>query len=300
MVKDMSSRMERYNYLNEEENNSPSRVSKNSVLYDEVKASELTRVNNNSNVKIIEQTGKTIDLEKIKKYIKDNSDTNKARRKVISLPEEDNSTPVKVEENKVYDINSVLEKARENRSIEYSSERYRQVRSNEYDILNKIKMYEEPDSEEEATDDLNTDERTIVDLINTVTVHKGDVNLLEELMAGGETTGPISEEQSKNDITNEISEYIENKKSVVLDKDSLVEDKTEELVNLKEKIDEMDKSFYTNSMTFNKDDFEGFDELEKSVKKSSIFKTLLIIILIISIIASLVIIGNYVFELGLF
>lgn len=292
--------MERYNYLNEEENNSPSRVSKNSVLYDEVKASELTRVNNNSNVKIIEQTGKTIDLEKIKKYIKDNSDTNKARRKVISLPEENNSTPVKVEENKVYDINSVLEKARENRSVEYSSERYRQVRSNEYDILNKIKMYEEPDSEEEVTDDLNTDERTIVDLINTVTVHKGDVNLLEELMAGGDTTGPISEEQSKNDITNEISEYIENKKSVVLDKDSLVEDKTEELVNLKEKIDEMDKSFYTNSMTFNKDDFESFDELEKSVKKSSIFKTLLIIILIISIIASLVIIGNYVFELGLF
>lgn len=292
--------MERYNYLNEEENNSPSRVSKNSVLYDEVKASELTRVNNNSNVKIIEQTGKTIDLEKIKKYIKDNSDTNKARRKVISLPEEDNSTPVKVEENKVYDINSVLEKARENRSVEYSSERYRQVRSNEYDILNKIKMYEEPDSEEEVTDDLNTDERTIVDLINTVTVHKGDVNLLEELMAGGDTTGPISEEQSKNDITNEISEYIENKKSVVLDKNSIDNDKTEELVNLKEKIDEMDKSFYTNSMTFNKDDFEGFDELEKSVKKSSVFKTLLIIILIISIIASLVIIGNYVFELGLF
>lgn len=291
--------MERYNYLSEDDKSSPSRVSKNSVLYDEVKASELTRVNNNSNVKIIEQTGKTIDLEKIKKYIKDNSYTNKARRKVISLPEEDNSTPVKVEENKVYDINSVLEKARENRSVEYSSERYRQVRSNEYDILNKIKMYEEP-LEEEVTDDLNTDERTIVDLINTVTVHKGDVNLLEELMAGGDTTGPISEEQSKNDITNEISEYIENKKNVILDKDSMEEDKTEELVNLKEKIDEMDKSFYTNSMTFNKDDFEGFDELEKSVKKSSIFKTLLIIILIFSIIASLVIIGNYVFELGLF
>lgn len=63
---------------------------------------------------------------------------------------------------------------------------------------------------------------------------------------------------------------------------------------------DLDKSFYTNSMTFSKDDFEGFDELEKSVKKSSFIKTFLIIILILSIVASLIIIGNYVFDLGLF
>ena len=62
----------------------------------------------------------------------------------------------------------------------------------------------------------------------------------------------------------------------------------------------MDDSFYTNSMTFNKKDFEGFDELEKSVKKNSIFGTIMIIILVIFIIATLVIMANYVFNLGLF
>ena len=66
--------MEKYNYLNNEQvENTQSRVSKNIALYDEVKECELSRVNNNSNVKIIEQTGKTIDLEKIKKYINDNN-----------------------------------------------------------------------------------------------------------------------------------------------------------------------------------------------------------------------------------
>ena len=78
--------MEKYNYLNNEQvENTQSRVSKNIALYDEVKECELSRVNNNSNVKIIEQTGKTIDLEKIKKYINDNNEKNKVRRKMISL-----------------------------------------------------------------------------------------------------------------------------------------------------------------------------------------------------------------------
>ena len=82
--------MERYNYLNNEQvENTQSRVSKNIALYDEVKECELSRVNNNSNVKIIEQTGKTIDLEKIKKYINENNETNKARRRMISLPKEE-------------------------------------------------------------------------------------------------------------------------------------------------------------------------------------------------------------------
>ena len=115
------------------------------------------------------------------------------------------------------------QKARENRSIEYSEERYKQVRSSEYDILDKIKMYKEIDNDDvdEPTATLNTDERTIVDLINTVTIHKGDVNLLEELMAGGDTTGPIEEEQSKKDLTNEISEYIDAKKLETKETESL-------------------------------------------------------------------------------
>ena len=203
----------------------------------------------------------------------------------------------------MYDINSVLEKARSGREVEYSSERYKKVRSDEYDILSKIKMYEDVKEDIDETPELNTEEKTIVDLINTVTVHKGDLNLLEELMGEGETTKPISEEQKNLSFKDVIDKETTSESLIsekVMNENTKEFEKTKELVNLKEKMTDIDNSFYTSSMKFNKDDFEGFEELEKSVKKGSFFKVILIIILVLSILASLVIMANYVFNLGLF
>ena len=296
--------MERYDNITQDLNcNNYSRVNKNTSLYEDVKRSELSRVKNNTNVRIIEQNGKTIDLEKIRKYINEVNNEPRSKRSVLSIPKEEKTIESKPTPEKVYDINSVLEKARSGREVEYSSERYKKVRSDEYDILSKIKMYEDVKEDIDETPELNTEEKTIVDLINTVTVHKGELNLLEELMGEGETTKPISEEQKdlsfKDVIDKEstseslISEKVKNENTKEFEK-------TKELVNLKEKMTDIDNSFYTSSMKFNKDDFEGFEELEKSVKKGSFFKVILIIILVLSILASLVIMANYVFNLGLF
>lgn len=296
--------MERYDNITPDLNsNNYSRVNKNTSLYEDVKRSELSRVNNNTNVRIIEQNGKTIDLEKIRKYINEVNNEPRSKRSVLSIPKEEKTIESKPTPEKVYDINSVLEKARSGREVEYSSERYKKVRSDEYDILSKIKMYEDVKEDIDETPELNTEEKTIVDLINTVTVHKGDLNLLEELMGEGETTKPISEEQKdlsfKDVIDKETtSESLINEK--VMNENTKEFEKTKELVNLKEKMTDIDNSFYTSSMKFNKDDFEGFEELEKSVKKGSFFKVVLIIILVLSILASLVIMANYVFNLGLF
>lgn len=296
--------MERYDNITPDLNsNNYSRVNKNTSLYEDVKRSELSRVNNNTNVRIIEQNGKTIDLEKIRKYINEVNNEPRSKRSVLSIPKEEKTIVSKPTPEKVYDINSVLEKARSGREVEYSSERYKKVRSDEYDILSKIKMYEDIKEDIDETPELNTEEKTIVDLINTVTVHKGDLNLLDELMGEGETTKPISEEQKdlsfKDVIDKETtSESLINEK--VMNENTKEFEKTKELVNLKEKMTDIDNSFYTSSMKFNKDDFEGFEELEKSVKKGSFFKVILIIILVLSILASLVIMANYVFNLGLF
>lgn len=296
--------MERYDNITPDLNsNNYSRVNKNTSLYEDVKRSELSRVKNNTNVRIIEQNGKTIDLEKIRKYINEVNNEPRSKRSVLSIPKEEKTIESKPSPEKVYDINSVLEKARSGREVEYSSERYKKVRSDEYDILSKIKMYEDVKEDIDETPELNTEEKTIVDLINTVTVHKGDLNLLEELMGEGETTKPISEEQKdlsfKDVIDKETtSESLINEK--VMNENTKEFEKTKELVNLKEKMTDIDNSFYTSSMKFNKDDFEGFEELEKSVKKGSFFKVVLIIILVLSILASLVIMANYVFNLGLF
>lgn len=296
--------MERYDNITPDLNsNNYSRVNKNTSLYEDVKRSELSRVNNNTNVRIIEQNGKTIDLEKIRKYINEVNNEPRSKRSVLSIPKEEKTIESKPTPEKVYDINSVLEKARSGREVEYSSERYKKVRSDEYDILSKIKMYEDVKEDIDVTPELNTEEKTIVDLINTVTVHKGDLNLLEELMGEGETTKPISEEQKDLSFKDVIDKETTSESLIsekVMNENTKEFEKTKELVNLKEKMTDIDNSFYTSSMKFNKDDFEGFEELEKSVKKGSFFKVILIIILVLSILASLVIMANYVFNLGLF
>lgn len=296
--------MERYDNITPDLNsNNYSRVNKNTSLYEDVKRSELSRVKNNTNVRIIEQNGKTIDLEKIRKYINEVNNEPRSKRSVLSIPKEEKTVESKPTPEKVYDINSVLEKARSGREVEYSSERYKKVRSDEYDILSKIKMYEDVKEDIDETPELNTEEKTIVDLINTVTVHKGDLNLLEELMGEGETTKPISEEQKDLSFKDVIDKETTSESLIsekVMNENTKEFEKTKELVNLKEKMTDIDNSFYTSSMKFNKDDFEGFEELEKSVKKGSFFKVILIIILVLSILASLVIMANYVFNLGLF
>lgn len=296
--------MERYDNITPDLNcNNYSRVNKNTSLYEDVKRSELSRVKNNTNVRIIEQNGKTIDLEKIRKYINEVNNEPRSKRSVLSIPKEEKTIESKPTPEKVYDINSVLEKARSGREVEYSSERYKKVRSDEYDILSKIKMYEDVKEDIDETPELNTEEKTIVDLINTVTVHKGDLNLLEELMGEGETTKPISEEQKDLSFKDVIDKETTSESLVsekVMNENTKEFEKTKELVNLKEKMTDIDNSFYTSSMKFNKDDFEGFEELEKNVKKGSFFKVILIIILVLSILASLVIMANYVFNLGLF
>lgn len=285
----MSSRMDRYN--NEVEENVSSRVNKNTSLYEDIKRSSFTRVSNNDNIRVIESSGKTIDINKIKKYILENKEEPRVR-KIITVPEEKVETNNVPEEKKIYDINSVLEKARKSRELDYENERHKKISEQGYNVLNKLKEYEKEEESYEE-DELNTEERTLVDLINTVTVHKGEVNLLEELMSTDkdeEVTSPIKEEQEKSSILKEIqSKKLEEEK-----------EKTQELVNLKQKINDIDKSFYTNSMSFSKEDFEGFEELEKSVKKSGRFATIGIVLLCLASLATLVVIANYIFELGLF
>lgn len=285
----MSSRMDRYN--NEVDERVSSRVNKNTSLYEDIKRSSFSRVSNSDNVRVIESNGKTIDINKIKKYILENKEEPRVR-KIITVPEEKVEVNKVQEEIKVYDINSVLEKARQSRELDYENERHKKISEQGYNALNKLKEFEKEEESYEE-EELNTEERTIVDLLNTVTIHKGEVNLLEELMSSDgteEVTSPIKEEVEKSSILKEV----ENKKS------EEEKEKTQELVNLKQKINDIDKSFYTNSMSFSKEDFEGFEELEKSVKKNSALATIGIILLCIASLATLVIIANYIFELGLF
>lgn len=285
----MDSRVERYKY--EETEQVPSRVAKNQSLYNNLSASDFSKMKPNNNIKVIENSGNKIDLDKIKKYIENNAETETQSKSVV-VKENIDDLPQKniFEEEKIYDINSVLELAKEKKESYYEDEKNRKIRDTQYDILSKIKLYDEDTNQEkEDSIELNTDEKTLVDLINTVTKKKDD--LLEELKKGNENTiltAPIKEKVNDEIVTSAI-------------KDNQL--KEENKIDLKEigetntTIKTLDKSFYTNSMSFSKEDFEGFEELEKNVKKNNNLVKLGIIALVLLALATVFVVLKYVLNL---
>ena len=293
----MNSRMERYNEVDNE--TSETRINKNKNLYDTISSGEFSRVKTNSNFKVIDTGGNNIDMEKIKKYVASMNQKTVTKRENLFTDIRENEITEKKFEQRDYDINSVLEKARAGREVNYERDRYKKLHNTQYDILNQLKMYEKNEYSEEEMDEFNTDERTLIDLINTVTIHKDDMGLLDELKGDAEETEVVpamKSEEIKEDLKREIIKEIEEK-----EKEKEIE-RTQELASLKEKepVSGIDKSFYTNSMSFSKEDFEGFEELEKTVKKNSVLVIISLIILVISILGTMVVIAIYVFNLGLF
>ena len=69
----MNSRVEKYD--NPENNTEiPSRVARNQNLYNELSMSDFSDLKPNDNVKVIENTGNRIDLNKIKDYLESNEE----------------------------------------------------------------------------------------------------------------------------------------------------------------------------------------------------------------------------------
>ena len=320
MVNNVSTRMEKYDNISLD---SMSRTKRNKTIYNSNDMSNLSRIKTNTNVSVISDAPKEIDLEKIKNYVYSLNDESDEKKKRISLelpPEEE--VVIERKEIKNYDINTILEQAKDNRESDYEDDRYRKINNTQIDILKNIKIHDEEINTQVDNDltgpidDLNTEEKTIVDLIQDIQSHGKKKDLFEDLMATeGETTilSPIEEEEKNNlkdvlfDITqnlesikipeNEFTHEINLEKEVI--KNELLKSKekdSDEQTSDIPKIKEIDKSFFSTSMSFNKKDFEGFDDIEKGVKKNSALTKLAIIFVGILLIATIVLILNFVFE----
>lgn len=276
----MNSRMERYSEL-DSKSSSNSRVTKNQTLYEDINSQTLSRIKTYDNFKIIDDVPKEIDIEKIKKYLTSTKEESVERKKIFINPKDDEIIEEK-EEPKIYDINSIIEEARSKKETTYEEDKYKKLHNTEYDILKKIEIYNSSKAEKNEPE-FNTDERTLIDLINTVTMKKEEEkDLLSELTGGNENTvvtNPINEEIKKEEV--KINEVEPPKKE-------------------SENISTIDKSFYTNSMNFSKEDFESINELEKEVSKNTFLVKFSIFLLILLVIGTVIVILNYVFNLRLF
>ncbi len=291
----MNSRVEKYNYTTDEAE-VPSRFEKNRELYNNVDITELSRVKTNSNVRILEPAPKTIDIEKIKKYIEERNEEPEGRKRIVVKEEISNLNKPVAQEKRDYDINSVLEKAKQSRETYYEDEKHKKLRDTQYDILSKIKMYDEETPKEKEKSEFNTDEKTLIDLINTVTLNKKSEDLLSELKGDANKTiitAPINEENKDEFIKNAISDKLETPLSVENIKTAEETKPNEENTIVKN----LDKSFYTNSSAFSKQDFEGFEELEKKVKKNNTLVKIGVIILILLALGTIYAILKYVLNI---
>ena len=325
MVNNMSgTRMEKYD---NKPSDALSRTQRNQQIYNSTDIGELSRIRTNSNVSVISDAPKEIDLDKIRNYINSlNGETGERRRRIsLELPPEEKEEVVRREE-KDYDINSVLERAKEKRELNYQEERYHKVNNAQtgLEILKNINIREE---------------KSIVDLIQNIQedskTKKKD--LFEDLMGTADETVVMgmSDEIEMNpdemkeallnitqDLENikepdtEFTEKINIEKEKIKNADTLL-DVSEKLDEINEKLDKkldenievgdtttnapkvstIDKSFYTNSMTFNKSDFEGFEELEKNAKKTSTFAKITIAIIVLMLLVTIFLIVNFVFDL---
>ena len=268
----MSSRMNRY-YEEDNDKIVSSRVSKHEDLYREISKNEIDGYEVKSNATILGANENEIDVEKIKKIL-DTKYNEVPKRKSIRI-EEENNEKKEEEVTKEYDINVVLEKAREQKNDNYEEERLKKLRDTQFDILKNLnieKNNEQKIKDKEELDDLEED--NLKNLINTIAFnekHNKELNKTDtSLDILSDLKGSDNTEVLKG-LKEEVESEIENEKSKPEEKED-----TKSMIN----------SFYTSSNALNKKDFDDSEDFSKEIGDNNVF-----IKVVIAIIALVFIVG---------
>ncbi len=266
----MDSRMSKYTG---EETTRKSRVQRNEVLYKDITKNELNNFNIHSNTTILGENKKNeIDIDKIKKIL-DNKYNEPVKRKSIRLDEEEEYLDPEVEITKEYDINVILNKARNENSLSYEEERVKKIRDTQFDILKNLEINkEEKDKLSEVKP--NSTENKLVDLLNTIAINEKKVDgsnaelfdLLGDLKPNADTQ--VVDPIEKSMVINSIED--------VKNDDVKSNDNTSKMKKIKEE-------FYTTSTKFNKKDFEDFGINEKKGFVAEIFVVLILIAFLVGL-----------------
>lgn len=286
----MKTRMDRVSF----DNMPRSRQQKNEELYQSIKNSEIKDFDSTSNIKIIGESNGGIDVNKLRDILEKNyQEPTKTRRiKYEDISDDVQEKEVELEKTRDFDINTILEQAREEKVDDYEKDRLKKIRDTQFDILKSLELDKEENSKvakeetkEELLDLINTininEKKKELEAINNETDKMDPLDILTELKGDGTIVAGAA--LLKDDI-----------KEVTKDEDENIEEEVKE--NDKSKKDEeFDNSFYTNSMSFSKKDFASFDD-----SKSSIVIKILVVLIFIAIAVGIVIFLNNFLELGWF
>ncbi len=277
----MDSRMNKYS-----EDNKMSRVSRNVELYKEINESELDSFSVKSNATVIGNQEPEIDIEKIKKILDTKYNEAPKRRSIRVEPREEESKLIDDVPTKEYDLNVILEKAKDEKTETYEEARSKKLRNTQYDILNNLKIddnkYKNDENIEEVRDkpEMKKAEEDLMELINTITINEARIK--EEHQKNAEDVPDIDPLSILEDLKGDENTAVYEK----MTEEIKVKASTSEALS-KEKVPEnnndnrIDDSFYTNNL-FNKKDFEDDNDDFLDDNKLSVWVKILIALVVIA------------------
>ena len=320
----MSSRMDRY----EEEELVLSRAERNAKLYETINQGEVENIEVKSNATVIgESTKNQIDIDQIKKILDTRYKSGNKRKALVD--EEDlvkEETESELEKTKEYDINVILEKAKDEKDSSYDNDRKMKSHDPNVDVLSELNY-----SEKKGEDKNTKTEAELLELINTISINEKKVKEINEKkddlfgdLMGDDNTDvfePMEEESTTgnvggfvNDITEsgsleKINDTLVQFAAVNDEEDDSNDDTEEETFDLSREVslrEELEKEKESNLKLDNtvkiktikkqqkekkKDVEEGeFEDIDADAEGSN-----LIIKIIIAVIIVILLIGGYFF-----
>ncbi|MEE0699636.1 MAG: hypothetical protein U0M66_03535 [Bacilli bacterium] len=259
----MQSRMDKYQTSDRKKYE---RTQKNTKLYEEV-YDDIYRDTTYRNMKVID-SAKEININKLKDMLDERYDTRQYRtlrnyQGDDALLDEYEKPSFNRKRQRVYDINEIISDAKSKRAfIEEAKEKQKYMDFTERRNRRYDERYEAMEKEEAELEELiNT-----MAISNQEVKEDDDLDLLSDLKGDDNTI-----------VTNPIEASFDVTKPML---DSTTK-------NLEKTLVKADKTFYTDSNMFTKNDFEDFSTLTRQLSKSNRFKKILIIFIIIGIIALL-------------
>ena len=215
-------RMDRYN--DEDTTTKLSRSSKNKDLYQNVgtntRYANITDVTNANAIDITNTTTEyrtREDYQKMKKYNGD-VQTPKVKRDLDEF-----NHIYKRQENRVYDINNVLEEARKNRE-EDNLEEKRKLKNTSYNILASLNKEELEKFRQEKKDRLFKDDEELRDLIDTIASKTlaGELEAASDLLSDLMATSIIDKKALKETIEENHDDNEDDEDSIIIEKEEII------------------------------------------------------------------------------
>lgn len=303
----MQSRMDKYNTSSTAVK---SRTQKNQDLYEDVRNSSLTEFNVNSNVSVIDDNASNIDISKLGKILDEKYNDYTPKRRSIDVPAYQDEPIINqpLVDTKEYDINAIIEKAKQGKNVDYNKERLKKVREAQYEILNNLDLELKKVEDAKRNNERKAEEDNLMNLINTITQlevnykeeakkreTQKDLELLSELADDPVEESPeeIKQEEKVSDVTQTQKEI----RLVVVDPEKEKEIIESKKTDAEEKEERVEKTL--SKLNIDLSSYDDFSDISKRDTGTIIIKVVIFVIIIALVIGAVYIL-NVLLDLGLF